>query len=392
MKFVNRGVKILIVNRLMGIRRGGGEYFDYYIARELQKMGNEVKFIIGKKGKSDVDLGLPDFGTVYISTPYLRDYYYWWEEKRFRPLRIIGSAILDLDLYLFEKRVFDYLKTSDRFEFDLVQLCGLPRLGSWIEEKLQVPTSIIWHGEPSKRGIRWGKQCSFHVGIGAAYPRVRDYIDSNTLQLEPGIDTDVFVRRQKTRIRDLLNLNQDSVVFIFVGRLIPVKNLPFMLEGFYEVLKENSKVHLLIVGDGPGRKSLMQFVKEKGMNKNVTFTGNIEREKVVDYYSAADVFIITSKYESFSLVVLEAMSCSLPLIVSSSGWLPRLIKDGENGKVIDPDDICNLKEAILFMANNKSWRDEVGKRNRNFAFQYSWGKSAFKLISFYREILKIEKK
>jgi len=380
-------MKILIVNRLMGIRRGGGEYFDYYIAQELQRMGCKIKFIIGNKGKSDVDLGLPDFDTVYISTLYLRDYYYWWEEKRFRPLRIIGSAILDLDLYLFEKRAFDYLKTSDRFEFNLVQLCGLPRLGSWIEEKLQVPTSIIWHGEPSKRGIKWGKQCSFHVGIGAAYPRVRDYIDSNALQLEPGIDTNVFVRRQKIRIRELLNLNQDSVVFIFVGRLIPVKNLPFMLEGFYEVLKENNKVHLLIVGDGPQRKPLMQFVKEKGMNKNVTFTGNIQRDKIVDYYSAADVFIMTSKYESFGLAVLEAMSCSLPVIISCIGWLPRLLKEKENGKFINPDDIHNLKKAILFVAGNKPWRDEVGKRNRNVALEYSWERSASRLLSFYKQVL-----
>jgi len=381
-------MKILIVNRLMGIRRGGGEFFDYYIAQELQRMGCKIKFIIGKKWKSGVDLSLPDFDTVYISTPYLRDYYYWWEEKRFRPLRIIGSAILDLDLYLFEKRVFDYLKTSDRFEFDLVQLCGLPRLGSWIEEKLQVPTSIIWHGEPSNRGKRWGKQCSFHVGIGAAYPRVKDYIDSNALQLEPGIDTDVFVRHQRTKIRGLLNLDQGSVLFIFVGRLIPVKNLPFMLEGFYEALKENRKIHLLIVGDGPEERLLVQFVNKRDMNKNVNFTGNIERDKIVDYYSAADAFIMTSKYESFPLVVLEAMGCSLPLVVSGVGWLPKIIKDGENGRIFDPGDVYGLKEALLFVANDEFWRKEVGERNRNMAIQYSWKNTASKLVSFYGRALK----
>lgn len=205
--------------------------------------------------------------------------------------------------------------------FTKIQLASLAVIGilCGIEKRLKIPTSIIWHGEPSKWCIRCAKQCSSHVGIGAAYPKVRDYIDSNALQLEPGIDVDFFTRRQKSKIRELLGLDENSVVFIFVGRLIPVKNLSFMLEGFYEVLKENSKVHLLIVGDGPGRKSLMQFVEEKGMSKNVTFTDNIERDKIVDYCSAADVFIMASKYESFPLVVLEAMSCSLPLIVSSIG-------------------------------------------------------------------------
>lgn len=388
MKFVNCEMKILIVNRLMGIRRGGGEYFDYYIAQELQKMGCKVKFVIGNKLKNDDHFSLPEFDTVYISTLYLRDYYYWLERNKFRMIRKVASLILDFDLYLFEKKVFNYLRTEDKFDFDIVQLCGLWRLGSWIEKKLKIPTSIIWHGEPPKRGIKYARRCSSHVGIGAAYPKVRDYIDSNALQLEPGINVNFFTHSQKSKIRDLLDLDENSVVFIFVGRLIPVKNLPFMLEGFYEVLKENSKVHLLIVGDGPGKKSLMQFVKEKRMNKNVTFTGNIQRDKIVDYYSAADVFIMTSKYESFPLVVLEAMSCSLPLIVSSIGWLPKLIKDKENGKVIDADDICSLKEALLFVADNKSWREEVGKRNRNIAIEYSWKKSASKLLSFYGEILK----
>jgi len=381
-------MKILIVNRLMGIRRGGGEYFDYYIAQELQKMGCKVKFVIGNKLKNDDHFSLPEFDTVYISTLYLRDYYYWLERNKFRIIRKVASGILDFDLYLFEKKVFNYLRTEDKFDFDIVQLCGLWRLGSWIEKKLKIPTSIIWHGKPPKRCIRYAKQCSSHVGIGAAYPKVRDYIDSSVLQLEPGVDVDFFTRRPKSKIRDLLGLDENSVVFIFVGRLIPVKNLPFVLEGFYEVLKENSKVHLLIVGAGPKKKSLVKFVEGKGMNKNVTFTGNIERDEIVNYYSAADVLIMTSKYESFPLVVLEAMSCSLPLIVSSIGWLPRIIKDKENGKVIDPDDICSLKEALLFVASNKSWRKEVGKRNRNIAIEYSWKKSASKLLSFYRETLK----
>lgn len=388
MELVNRGMKMLIVNRLMGIRRGGGEYFDYYIAKELQKMGSKVKFVIGKRLKNDAHFSLPEFDTVYISTPYLRDYYYWLEGNKFRIIRKIASWILDLDLYLFERKVFNYLSAQNKFDFDIVQLCGLRRLGSWIEKKLKIPTSIIWHGEPSKQCVRYAKRCSFHVGIGAAYPKVRDCIDSNALQLEPGVDVDFFIWRQESRVRELLALDESKVVFIFVGRLIPIKNLPFMLEGFYEVLKENDKAHLLIVGDGPIKRSLMQFIAEKGICKNVTFAGNVERDEIVDYYSAADVFITTSKYESFGLAVLEAMSCSLPLIVSSTGWLPRLIKDKENGKVIDVNDIRNLKEALLFVANNKAWREEAGKRNRNLALQYSWGKSASKLVSFYGEISK----
>lgn len=56
--------------------------------------------------------------------------------------------------------------------------------------------------------------------------------------------------------------------------------------------------------------------------------------------------------------------------------------------MIAPDDICSLKEALLFVANNKSWRKEVEKRNRNITMEYSWRKSASKLLSFYGEILK----
>jgi len=56
--------------------------------------------------------------------------------------------------------------------------------------------------------------------------------------------------------------------------------------------------------------------------------------------------------------------------------------------VIDANDIRSLKEVILFVAGNKPWRDRVGKRNRNVALEYSWERSAYRLVSFYQEILK----
>jgi len=381
-------MKILIVNRLMGIRRGGGEYFDYYIARELQRMGNEVKFIVGRRLKAGGLLPLSEFDTVYISTPFLREYYHRLETSKLRIVRKVGSIILDLDLYLFERKVLNYIKRSTKCDFDIVQLCGLWRLGSWIEKRLKIPATIVWHGEPSKRCIKYGRHCSYHIAIGSAYAKVKNYIDANTLKLEPGVDVDLFAPKPESKIREALGLDLESILFLFVGRLIPVKNLSFMLQGFCEVLRENSKIHLLIVGDGPEMGSLIDFVKGNGMAANVTFTGNLRREEMVNYYSASDAFVMTSKYESFPLALLEAMSCSLPVIVPSIGWFPRLIRDGENGKLIDLDNVDSLRQAFSFVANNRAWRREAGARNRNIAREYSWESTAFRLISFYQQVVR----
>lgn len=375
-------MKILFINRLMGIRQGGGEYFDYYVAKEYKRVGNEVVFIIGKKKNST--FLMDDFETFYITTPYLRDINYKYAESRLRLLRKLAGLCLDFDLYIFEKNVLRYLNTLfTYFTPDIVELCGLPRLGFWIEKKFKIPTIIEWHGEPSRNWIKYAKKCSGHIAVGAAFKKVKEIISENTLQVYPGVDYEFFTRKENKIIRTSLGIPKEAIVFIFVGRLIPVKNLNFMINSFQESLKVNKNLYLLIVGDGPERNALQKNIIDRNLQSNIKLTGWINREEIVDYYSASDIFIITSNYESFSLVTLEAMSCELPIIATNVGFLPEIVKHGTNGFIVENNNIVQLKETILKIASEPELRIKMGKVNRQKVIDnYSWHETAKKMLDY----------
>jgi len=380
-------MKVLFINRLMGIRRGGGEYFDYYVAKELQKLGCSIEFVIGKKLTGDF-YKLDEFKTVYITTPYLRDIHYKYCESKWRIIRKIASICLEVDLYLFEKKVLNYLKKIVNDKPDIIELCGLPRLGSWIEKELRIPTVIEWHGIPSKSNIKWAKKCAGHIAIGDAFYKVRELINKDSLEIFPGVDTELFTRKNDSSFKKSLGLPDDGVVFIFVGRLIPIKNIGFLLLGFYEAIKENNKIFLLIVGDGPERKKIERFLNTKrGLKEKVKLCGYVNREIIPYYYSASDVFVICSNYESFSLVTLEAMSCELPIIATKVGFLPQIVKEFENGLLVENNNVLQLKNAILKLANSLELRKEIGRRNRRKVIQnFSWYVTANRLLNFYKKI------
>jgi len=383
-------MNIFFVNRSFGIRIGGGELFDYYVAKELKKLGHDVKFIVGKKYGNKFNK-LDEFETIYITTPYLRDLHYKYSKSYSRILRKLAAIFLDLDLYLFERKVFKYLSKNLKYKPDIIELCGLPRLGSWIEKKLGIPTVIEWHGEPSKESIKFAKKCSGHIAIGAAYPKVRNLVSYQTIKCDIGVDYNEFSRKEGYKIRLKHGIPENAIVLIFVGRLIPVKNLKFMIDGFSEALKENSKLYLLIAGEGPEKNFLIDYVNKKSIVNNVIFLGFVNRTELPYYYSAADVFIITSNYESFSLVTLEAMSCELPIIATNVGYLPEIVKNGENGLIVENNNIFELKKAILKLASSVDLREKIGKNNRlKVIQQYNWKKVAENLIDLYSRHISVK--
>ncbi|WP_207220789.1 glycosyltransferase, partial [Vibrio vulnificus] len=137
---------------------------------------------------------------------------------------------------------------------------------------------------------------------------------------------------------DIVNRNQpDSIKYLYVGRLSPEKNLEFLIEEF----NNNGKL-LTIVGEGE------LFSKYKAISKgNIAFTGYIDKDKLVDVYKSHDAFVLPSKSEPWGLVVEEALSAGLPVIVSSNvGCYKDLVTSTDAGVVFNIDDSLSFKCAI----------------------------------------------
>ena len=96
-------------------------------------------------------------------------------------------------------------------------------------------------------------------------------------------------------------------------------------------------MYLVLVGDGPAKGDLLRQVGSLGLQRRVIFAGEQSGIDLVAHYSAANVFIITSAYESFSFVVLEAMACELPVIATAVGRLPKSVEHGRTGLLSQPE-------------------------------------------------------
>ena len=137
--------------------------------------------------------------------------------------------------------------------------------------------------------------------------------------------------------------------YLFVGRLEEVKNVRLLLEAFAEVKQKTNDVSLLIVGDGSLKNELEQYAYDHQI-RDVVFAGYIVFPEIIKYYKVSDAFVLPSSYEPWGLVVNEAMTLDLPVIVSSDvGCRADLLEEGKNGFVFESgqkQDLVKKMESI----------------------------------------------
>lgn len=138
-------------------------------------------------------------------------------------------------------------------------------------------------------------------------------------------------------------------VFLFVGRLEPVKNVELLIDAFVQISKENKDVALMIVGDGTLMRSLKEKVKQSGTNE-IYFEGYRVFPELIEYYKVADIFVLPSSFEPWGLVVNEAMICGLPVLISSKvGCETDLVDHNKNGIIFESENTEALLSAMKKM-------------------------------------------
>ena len=137
------------------------------------------------------------------------------------------------------------------------------------------------------------------------------------------------------------------------------------------------------------REELVRLCKKLDVEKYVGFAGFIEESMKPFYYRAADVFCLpsTMSAESFGIVNLEAMACSVPIVASKVGGVPDVVKDEENGLLVQPRDSEELADAIIYLLKNEDVREKIGKNGRKKVENYSWEKIAEETEKVYNEVI-----
>jgi glycosyltransferase involved in cell wall biosynthesis len=138
------------------------------------------------------------------------------------------------------------------------------------------------------------------------------------------------------------DLGFEGNVLVFAGRLGPQKAVDVLLDA----LVGADGVTLAVAGDGPERAALEQRVAELGLDGRVQFLGSVPRETVLQLFRAAEASVLPSAWENFPHTVVEALAVGCPVIATAVGGVPEVVRDGENGLLVVPNDPAALAAAI----------------------------------------------
>ena len=182
----------------------------------------------------------------------------------------------------------------------------------------------------------------------------------------------------------------ETFTFLHVGRLNKEKNINLLIERFYEFAK-NKNVKLKIIGDGPEKKNIKQFIKEKKLENKVELSGWKKREELPLEYSSAHCFITLSDSETFGIVILEAMACGLPIIGANEAAIPELVEDGINGFLVDIQNRDSVLNKMNQLYENLNLQIEFSKNSKIIAKKFG-EYSVFKsLDDIYLDFIKEKK-
>lgn len=175
--------------------------------------------------------------------------------------------------------------------------------------------------------------------------------------------------------------------FVFVGRLVEVKNLPFLLRVFKKVSVQAQDWGLILVGDGTLVDMLQHQVKEQQIN-NIYFAGSQPWQHIPDWLALADAFIITSTSETWGLVVNEAMICELPVLVSTQcGCAVDLVNEGQNGFTFDPSNENELVELMLRFTSKSVDLPLMGAQSKQLIKKFSPKEAAKAMLQGFELIV-----
>lgn len=190
------------------------------------------------------------------------------------------------------------------------------------------------------------------------------------------IDQKVFKVMNQSEARKALNISPDSLICLFVGRLLEVKGLRELLGAIRLSRKD---ITYMIVGDGPMAKEIQT---EAQSSSNLIFRGKVENKKLYLYYNAADVLIVPSTHEEgFGRVILEALSCGLPVIASNRGGIKESLTK-ETGILIDIS-ASNIAKAVENFFTDKNQAKSLASKTSNYARENFSANNAQLIFKYY---------
>ena len=216
--------------------------------------------------------------------------------------------------------------------------------------------------------------------------------------IPPGVEVGHFYPIPVDEARQYIGLAPEARMILFVGRIEPLKGLDTLLKAVacLRVKDLAEPVHLAVIGGDPEAAPeemsaemarIQKMCDDLTVGKMVAFLGKRSQDTLPYYYSAAEVVVMPSHYESFGMVALEAMACGTPVLASQVGGLAFLVQDGVTGYHVPDGDDEALCERLSALLGNAALRRTLGRNAVEHAQKYAWDKIAVQVLGVYRDVI-----
>lgn len=225
--------------------------------------------------------------------------------------------------------------------------------------------------------------------------------DEKIAVIPPGVDITRFYPIPPDEAKEFVGIPNDERMLLFVGRIEPLKGIDILIKAIAQLYKSDvlseCPHYLYIIGGNPDGENgemnkemerLQKLCHDLGVDDLVLFLGKRDQDTLQYYYSAAEIVIMPSHYESFGMVALEAMACGTPVIATQVGGLQHLVQNGKTGFTIPNDNVEILGERLQQLICKSDLREEMSQNSITYARSYAWTVITPKIIKLYQSIKK----
>lgn len=292
---------------------------------------------------------------------------------------------------MIERGRFDLVHSHDRIlHMDVFTMHGIPHR-TWIREARGKHMSLFdlavdW---VERRGITRSKPFILPVStlVREELHRVYSLPENRVRVIHPGMDPKVLSGLDRAAVRAEIRADhgftEDDSVALFVGMNFEIKRLDLVIEALANAarIRPRARPALMVVGRGD-RKRYMAQAENLGIGDRVKFAGVTDRMSA--YYASADLFVMPSRFDTFGLVVLEAMAAGLPVIISERTGARDLLKSGREGFVVPVDVSPSELGEIIAGLTDRAAGVEMGRMAEAASAGQSWENVAGRVEEVYR--------
>jgi len=371
-------MKIALVSPYDFAYPGGVTNHISYLEHHFTKMGHEVK-IIAPASKAVSNLG---DRFILIGKP--------------RPIPVSGSiARITISPWLSSR----IKATLDQEKFDVIHLHEplMPMLCTTVLRLSNRPNMGTFHASGARSWYNYGTPLA-KLLLSKWFRKLDGKIAVSELAMDcinkhfPGyyniIPNGVDLEHFSPDVSPIEEFRDGKLNILFAGRLEKRKGLNYLLKAYQQVKQEVPDSRLIIVGPGIRlRRKYEKQVKRSDL-KDVVFVGYVSDDELPRYYKTADIFCAPATgWESFGIILLEAMAVGKPIVASNVEGYASLITHGAEGWLVPPRDEQALAQSLITLLRDEPLRQEMGAKGRLKAQDFTWENVAQRILDYYTRVL-----